>query len=221
MNSNSGIQHKIRPCPGRPKDAQKRGGIVAAARNLFLQQGYELTSMEAVAKLADVSKLTIYRHFDNKADLFREVIREGCERQVAPDNFSNYAGQPPEQALLQLGVSLVKLIFNPESLRLLRIIQAEALHHPQIVQVFYQAGPQRVKSAFAELLQVWVAQVRLAVADIPRACEQFFSLLKGEAHLKALLHQDAGLNDAEMAEHVHACVRLFLAGYGLNPTEAG
>lgn len=194
---------------------------MAAARNLFLQQGYELTSMEAVAKLADVSKLTIYRHFDNKADLFREVIREGCERQVAADNFSNYAGQPPEQALLQLGVSLVKLIFNPESLRLLRIIQAEALHHPQIVQVFYQAGPQRVKSAFAELLQVWVAQGRLAVADIPRACEQFFSLLKGEAHLKALLHQDAGLNDAEMAEHVRACVRLFLAGYGLNPTEAG
>ena len=221
MNSNPGIQHKTRSCPGRPKDAQKRGGILTAARSLFLQQGYELTSVEAVAKLAEVSKLTIYSHFDNKADLFRDVIREGCERQVAPDNFLNYAGQPPEQALLQLGGSLLNLIFNPESLRLLRIIQAEAVHHPQIVEVFYQAGPQRVKSAFAELLWAWVQQGRLAVPDIPRACEQFFSLLKGEVHIKALLYQDAGLNDVEMAEHVQACVSLFLAGYGVNPTEAG
>jgi TetR/AcrR family transcriptional repressor of mexJK operon len=45
--------------PGRPKDTAKREEIVAAATDLFMQKGYELTSMEAVARQAGVSKLTI------------------------------------------------------------------------------------------------------------------------------------------------------------------
>ncbi|MDD4914745.1 MAG: TetR/AcrR family transcriptional regulator [Methylococcales bacterium] len=211
------LQDKVRQCPGRPKDASKREDIVYAASQLFLERGYELTSVDAVARLADVSKLTIYSHFENKADLFKEVIRLRCEQQTAPDHFQDYAHLPIEQGLLALGRSLVELIFCPDSLRLLRIIQAEAVQHPEIVQIFYREGPQRVKTAFGELLRTWSRQGLLTVANVDRATEQFFSLLKGEAHIKAMMHLDVKMDEAELDAHVRACVRLFLAGYLARP----
>lgn len=204
---------KSRFCPGRPKDAGKRQDIVAAATRLFLDRGFELTSVDAVARLADVSKLTIYSHFENKADLFQEVIRVRCEEQAAPDHFGDYAQLPVEQSLLALGRSLAALLFDTDALQLLRIIQAESVHHPEIVQIFYREGPQRVKAAFGELLQAWARQGRLELADARLATEQFFSLLKGEAHFKATLHPDLKPDITELDAHVRATVRLFLAGY--------
>ena len=207
------MQNKPRQCLGRPKDAAKREGIVRAARKLFMDQGYELTSVEAVAKMAEVSKLTIYSHFANKSELFKEVIQEGCNRQMAPDNFLNYAQLPLEEGLFQLARTITALVFSEDSLRLLRIIQSEAVQHPQIVKIFYQAGPQRVKAAFGELLQHWGEQGKLTIPDIPVATEQFFSLLKGEAHVKAMMNLDSGFNQTEMDAHIRVGVSLFLAGY--------
>jgi len=213
MSENCTSPDKIRQCLGRPKDASKREGIVYAASRLFLERGYELTSVDAVARLADVSKLTIYSHFANKADLFKEVIRQRCDQLAILDHFMDYALQPVEQSLLELGDTLMTLIFNPDSLRLLRIIQSEAEQHPEIVKIFYEQGPQRVKTAFAELLTAWSQQGLLTIADATRATEQFFSLLKGEAHIKAMMHLDIQLSAAEQQAHIQACVSLFLAGY--------
>ena len=51
---------------GRPKDPAKRAAILDAAEKLFLSQGFTGTSMDAVAKEAGVSKLTVYSHFSDK-----------------------------------------------------------------------------------------------------------------------------------------------------------
>jgi TetR/AcrR family transcriptional repressor of mexJK operon len=220
MCTNAAIPEKIRQCLGRPKDAAKREKILQAAGILFLKHGYELTSMEALAKMADVSKLTVYSHFDNKAELFKEVIRQRCDRQAAPEGFLNFAKLPVEQALLQLGKILTGLIFSSDSIRLLRILQSEAERHPQLVKIFYEAAPQRVKTAFGELLKEWVSQGQLVVTDIPVATEQFFSLLKGELYLKAMMSLEPIPDSAALENHVRAGISLFLAGY-LSKNQAG
>ena len=213
MITEHAFNEKVRQSTGRPKDAAKRKGIVHAATTLFMKQGYELTSMEAIAKLADVSKLTIYSHFANKMELFKEVIMQRCDKLAAPESFMNFAKLPVKQALLQLGGILARLIFSPDSVHLLRIMQSEAMHHPQIVKVFYQSGPQRVKEAFGELLKEWHRQGQLSVPDIGTATEQFFSLLKGEAHVKVMMLLAPNLSADEMDAHVQATVQLFLATY--------
>jgi methylphosphotriester-DNA--protein-cysteine methyltransferase len=55
--------------PGRPKSDSKRRAIVEAAKQLFLAQGYEHTSLENIAAAANVSKPTLYGHFRDKDDL--------------------------------------------------------------------------------------------------------------------------------------------------------
>jgi TetR/AcrR family transcriptional repressor of mexJK operon len=201
---------------GRPKDALKRERILLAATALFMKQGYELTSVEAIAKKADVSKLTIYSHFTNKIELFKVVIEQCCDQLAAPESFIAYAQLPVKQGLLQLGATLAALIYSEDAIHLQRIMQAEALHHGQIVKIFYEAGPQRVKIAFTELLNEWQQQKQLVGTDINRATEQFFSLLKGEVYVKAMLLLSPIPTADEIELHVLSTVTLFLAAYQAN-----
>jgi TetR/AcrR family transcriptional repressor of mexJK operon len=204
---------KVNAPLGRPKDTAKRAGIIRAAMALFMKDGFELTSMEAVAKKADVSKLTIYSHFANKEDLFKAAVSQRCDQQAMPECFMALADLPVEKALLQLGHRLATLIFSPDSIRLQRVMQAESGRHPHIIKIFYEAGPRRVREAFAELLEIWNRQGKLDVPDVALATEQFFSLLKGEKLLKTLMHLETRTNPHDMQKHVQAAVQLFLTGY--------
>src|SRR5437762_1457394 len=57
---------------------RKRTAIVDAARNAFLEGGYAQTSMDRIAAAAGVSIKTVYRHFENKDDLFSAVMQAAC-----------------------------------------------------------------------------------------------------------------------------------------------
>ncbi|MEP6899717.1 MAG: helix-turn-helix domain-containing protein, partial [Rhodanobacter sp.] len=54
---------------------EKRAAILSAAKALFIRNAFAGTSMDAIAADAGVSKLTVYSHFGDKDNLFREVIR--------------------------------------------------------------------------------------------------------------------------------------------------
>jgi AcrR family transcriptional regulator len=55
--------------------AATRSKILAAARTLFLRDGYVRTSMKAIAQVAGVSEKTMYLAFATKATLLRQVIQ--------------------------------------------------------------------------------------------------------------------------------------------------
>src|SRR6202011_6067937 len=57
---------------------RKRAAIVAAARQAFLESGYAQASMDRIAESAEVSVKTIYRHFENKDELFSAVMQAAC-----------------------------------------------------------------------------------------------------------------------------------------------
>lgn len=202
-----------RPGLGRPKDTAKRDGIIQAASDMFMSEGYSLTSMEAVAKKADVSKLTIYSHFKNKDELFKEVVLQRCNQLMSDENFSNLSGVPAEKALTDLGMTFAQHILKKDSLCMHRIMLAEADRHPQVVQIFYEAGPKRVRAAFGALLKEWTEQGQLTIPDIAKAAEQFFSLLKGELMMKLMLGQSTHPNSQAVKKHVDATVAFFLSAY--------
>jgi len=198
---------------GRPKDSAKREEILAAATRLFMENGFELTSMEAVARQAGVSKLTIYSHFTDKNDLFCAIMQNRCIRLGMPESFMALADLSAEQALMQVASMAAAIIFHEDSLRLQRIIYAEAARHADIVKIFYQVGPLRIKTAFADLLRALDAQAKLSIADADRATEQFFSLIKGERLLRNLMMLAPPPDAETLAAHVKANVAFFLNAY--------
>src|SRR6266581_146211 len=57
-----------------------KGAIREAAAALFLEKGYQGTSMDDVAGAAQISKQTIYTHFANKEELFADLVLGNAER---------------------------------------------------------------------------------------------------------------------------------------------
>lgn len=65
--------------------------IIEAATKSFTMFGYKATTIEQVAKLANVGKGTIYTFFTNKEQLFREIVYKFIEEMkvVAEENISS------------------------------------------------------------------------------------------------------------------------------------
>ena len=77
-----GVKDKAPTEEARPlrRDAEVNlGRILAAARDVFAEQGYD-ASMEAIATRADVGVGTLYRRFPTKADLFNAVVEAARRR---------------------------------------------------------------------------------------------------------------------------------------------
>ncbi|SEH82163.1 DNA-binding transcriptional regulator, AcrR family [Mycolicibacterium rutilum] len=58
--------------------------LVRAARDLFAENGYEATSLEAVAARAEVTKGAVYHHFKGKPQLFEAVFTREIDDMAAP-----------------------------------------------------------------------------------------------------------------------------------------
>lgn len=53
----------------------RREKIVAAAASLFMDRGYEASSVREISREAGVTEAALYYHFEGKRDLLREVVR--------------------------------------------------------------------------------------------------------------------------------------------------
>src|SRR5215510_9560148 len=60
----------------RRRAADRPREILDAALSVFVAKGFAGTKLDDVAAAAGISKGLLYRYFDNKAELFKEVIRQ-------------------------------------------------------------------------------------------------------------------------------------------------
>ena len=198
--------------PGRPKDVEKGAAILDAAKRLFLANGFEGVSMDQIAAEAGVSKLTVYSHFGDKEALFAAAAKAYCEQQLPASMFESRPDVPLRERLLQIGRAFFGMVCSPEALAGHRILCTPRLAESAVPRLFWQAGPQRVQDAFAELLRGRIAAGELAIDDVPRAASQFFALLKGEPHAQLVFGCGAP-SPAEVEAHLAAAVELFLRAY--------
>jgi len=199
--------------PGRPKDMAKRQAILESAKSLFLGKGYANTSMDAVALAAGVSKLTVYSHFTDKETLFACAVESKCEEQLPSLFFELRPDSSVEQALLAIGRGFNALINSAESLAMHRLMVAQGAQNPQLAQLFFNAGPQRVIDAMQHLLEQADARGQLRIDNPQHAAEHFFCLIKGGCHFRLLMGIAQPLSGSAAEEHVQEVVRLFVRAY--------
>jgi AcrR family transcriptional regulator len=120
---------------------QKRIAIVAAARRAFLDSGYAQTSMDAIAEFAQVSVKTIYRHFENKDELFSAVMQAVCHDNGVPSGEQNGAflalrypwfDDASVQGLTAGGKEYLDHVLSDEQLSLYRVVTRDAHRFPEL-----------------------------------------------------------------------------------------
>ncbi len=200
-----------KPCgPGRPKDLEKRAAILDAAKRLFPLSGFEGTSMDAIAAEAGVSKLTVYSHFTDKETLFVAAIRARCQDQVPDALFDVDTGGPVRGQLEAIARAFLRLVTSPDAIALHRLLTASGSTSPKLAQLFWEAGPLRMRQSFEQFLAKEVEAGQLDIPDITRAASQFFALLKGELHARLLCGCTQSISAQDVDDHVQATVDLFV-----------
>ena len=198
---------------GRPKDLAKRQSILDAAKTLFLTKGYANTSMDAVAGLAGVSKLTVYSHFTDKETLFSSAIMSKCTEQLPVLFFELPAGKPIETVLLNIARGFQVLINSEESLNLHRLMVALGSQDPKLSQIFLEAGPERVVHEMEGLLRKMDQSGALQIDNPHYAAEHFFCMLKGAPNFRLLFAGGEPPGPEESEAHVQEVVAVFMRAY--------
>lgn len=185
-----------------------------AAKSLFPVNGFDGTSMDAIATMAGVSKLTVYSHFTDKETLFTEAVREKCSEQMPNTLFDVDPRGSLREQLLAIAKAFFVLVTSEESIALHRLLTARAGESSKLAQRFWEAGPQTLQNEFGGFLGREVEAGQLEISDIKRASAQFFCLLKGELHARHLCGcLEAMSSQSEIEQHLQASVDMFIRAY--------
>lgn len=198
---------------GRPTlDAAKElaARILEAARQEFLAKGIEGASMEGIAAAAGCSKLTLYRRYGSKHELFMTLVKER-----APDytvQFHVDVTQPPATVLYQLGLVVAGFFFNPENLRFVRVVVSE-MSRVEGLPALMKDQADRFREPVRRCLEALKANGHGTYDDCTLAAIQFINLcVLGHFYLLAGYTSDE-VAPAHQEKLVRSAVAMFVAAY--------
>lgn len=121
---------------GRPSLAEVAkidARILVAATALFLENGVDGTTFEAIANKANVSKPTLYARYSSKPDLFEAMIRSNVTSAM-PSVTDLSDGLSTEETLRLVGQKMIEEATKPIPLGLIRLYITEAPRHGTLIR---------------------------------------------------------------------------------------
>lgn len=209
----------------RPLSATRRGGrpsaaaalelrerILDVATDLFLTQGYGLTTIEAVARRAGISKRTFYHRYADKTALFRGVVHRVIERMRPPPGVPLIDGASLHEMLQRLAGLILRAALSPQAIALHRLIIAESARFPELARAMHAEGASREAiTLISSLLAREIDNAELGPGARDFAARQFLQLVVAVPQRHAL-GLDAPLSATELDAWADDAVRLFLDG---------
>ena len=191
----------------------KRRQIIEGARSVFLAVGFDAASMGEIAKVAGVSKGTLYVYFKDKGELFEAIVEKECAYHA--EGVFSFDLENPDVAgtLTRMGVAFVKVLCTPARQSSLRTVIAIADRKPNVGRTFYETGPARGIAKLAAYFETQMKAGRLEVEDCEVAAAQFMESCVATI-LKPVLFNFGEMPTTERIEHVvRIAVKTFMAAY--------
>lgn len=190
----------------------KRQAILSGATRMFLAHGYRNASMEKIAQAAPVSKATLYNHFDNKNALLAAVISDLCGSLLQTMTQATVESDDVERNLTQIATSAVALIYAEDALAIYRLVVAESPDFPELGQLFYASGPQTALTHLEDYFRQLNAGGNFNITDPVFAADAFFSLLRGDLHVRCLMTNSLRPSADEQKRLVSQVITFFMRG---------
>lgn len=196
---------------------RKRKALLLAATEVFLDKGYDCTSMDDVAAKAAVSKPTVYKYFSDKERLFAEIVRATTSQiddlvRLVTETTVRQASV--ESGLIVLARQFITALMQPRVLQLRRLVIANADRFPDVGRSWYEQGFERVLATLAISFQGLADRKLLHVDDPLLAANHFVGLLLWIPVNKAMFTGDHHSGSNELERFAVAAVHAFLTGYG-------
>ena len=198
----------------------KRRRILDAAFDAFLAHGFASTTLEQIAESAQVSRQTVYAHFDSadlgvKEAVFTTMVESrvgDAEREEHPLVASMPDSDDLEQDLTEFARHHLRTVLAPDLVRLRRMILGETERFPALARTWFTHGP----LASYELFEGWFDVLHrrdLLHAPDPRTAAEMFNWLVLSAPLNDAMARPDATTDIDLDRHAGEAVRVFLAAY--------
>ncbi|MFI5914747.1 TetR/AcrR family transcriptional regulator [Dactylosporangium sp. NPDC051541] len=212
--------------PGRRRRSEdKRSAILDAALRLFTTDGYDRTSVDAIAARAGVSKRTIYDHFIDKETVFVRVaervtdaltatVRAAVDEELTP-------GRDLRAALTAFAGRIVtRALPSPDYATLRRLIVQQP-GVPRLPTLVRDRPERLLEQRFAELAAEGVLRLGVPPLDDPLLAARHFTALTIGIALERVLDRPDGAAPAapqpELEAVIVAGVEAFLRAYATAP----
>lgn len=193
----------------RPSSIKKRQRYISAASELFLEYGYENTSLDQLIERCGGSKLTIYSYFTDKKGLLKAVVIELTEQLIEALKFNINESDDIHSQLMMFANSYIKYIYTPELLKLSRLVLAQKKNNPELVEFFLERGPLHSQGVLYEFIKKQCDLNQLKIDDPLLACDQLLGALKGNSYIEALF-TDRIPGEQEMMSYAKHAVDAFI-----------
>ncbi len=199
------------------RSAAKTRAILQAAQSVFLEKGYLGTSMDEVAALAQVSKVTVYKHFTDKHTLFTTVVTGAIEEaEQNTRSLVDHLGQSSdiEKDLRAFARQHIIDVTQPHLIKMRRMIIAEAGRSPGLAQVWHRRGPEQAHHTLAGQIKQLVGRGILQLSDPLLAAQQLNYLILSVPINEAMFTaRDQPYSRRQLQRYADEAVRVFLAAY--------
>lgn len=204
---------EIQPLSDDPSRPAKECQIVDAARRLFLEQGYEVTSMDAIAAEAGVSKRTVYSHFRSKELLFVEIMSAMCTHFGVGPHEAIDPTAPPERFLCAAAKFVLNKIMDPRMQSVMRTIVGNSAAFPEMGQRFWSIGPGNMAGQVTDYLAAQHEAGVLSVPDPRLAAGMFQGMVAGPTFLPMLFTGASPWTAEDIDTIATTATRVFLAAH--------
>lgn len=198
----------------RVRKGRKYDQVLEGARSVFMTDGFEGASVDEIARVAAVSKATLYSYFPDKRLLFMEVANAECVRQSQEAMDCIDLAAPPREVLNQAGHHFLRFITSTFGKQIFRICVAESDRFPEIGQSFYNSGPAVMRAEMALYFKEAEARGELKIDDPILAADQFGELCKADIWTRLIFGVSKSVSEAEIDRVVEGAVETFMARYG-------
>lgn len=193
--------------------------ILDAALQVFGGSGFARAKIDDVARLAGVSKGTVYLYFDSKEALFREMVRARIVAWLAEAEVfvRTYEG-PARDLLVELIGRMYGKIRCEQMMRIARLVQGELGQFPELARFYFDEVILRGRRLVEQVLERGVASGEFRPTPNGFAARGLSSLLVHTAQVQCFFHafDPQALTDAQALEGI---IDLYLRGVLAPPAD--
>jgi AcrR family transcriptional regulator len=169
--------------PTRAAAAERDERVLEIASRLFLERGYDATSMEAIADAAAIGKATLYARYADKGALFADVLRRRILQVYGPleEEFKGLleGSADMERTLCRVASRLIEMSTSAETITLGRILTTQAPRFPDLARLAISEGTGRQQRLVESVLARLARDRPFLSDDLPLMADLFVSIVLG------------------------------------------
>ena len=191
---------------------RKRESILDASVREFGTSGFDNTSMDRIAEVANVSKRTVYNHFPSKEELFKALVKRLNARcEIGKDLLFDKA-RPLQAQLLEIGQLYAELISLEDFKDLARVVLPRFLQRPTLSeQLVGDTTP--IERSLIQWIEAAQQSGQLKQADASIAAGQFLAMINTFAFWPQILFGKPPVGRRQQMAIVESAAAMFLDHY--------